>query len=239
MKNKTLIITETHGDEKIGTNVIREIKKTTRTNFDWVIGNEKASKINKRFINFDMNRIAPGNIRSKNYEEKRAAEIISISKQYDFVIDIHGASSKSGIFIIITNPKIENILLALTIPIKNIVIWKSKNENNGPITKFVDCGLEIECGPKESKTSENELERIIKKINKNKIDLNQVNFKEKNIFNVYGKLLTNRNNKNLKLKDFRKTKLKNETFFPLLSGCYPRINCYKMEKVDLVSLLSY
>lgn len=239
MKNKTLIITETHGDEKIGTNVIREITKTTRANFDWIIGNEEASKINKRFIELDLNRIAPGNIKSKKYEERRAAEMILISKQYDFVIDIHGADSKSGIFIIVTNPKIENIIFALTIPIKNIVIWSPKNNDAGPITKFIDCGVEIECGSKELKKTEKELKKIIIKINKSKTEFNQINFKEKNIFRVYEKLLTNENNKILKFNDFKKTKLNNEIFFPLLSGCYSGISCYKMKKLDLIDIFGY
>ena len=57
MKNKILIISETHGNEKIGTRIMQKIK--LNSSFDWIIGNEKASKINKRFIESNMNRIAP------------------------------------------------------------------------------------------------------------------------------------------------------------------------------------
>ena len=237
MKNRMLIITETHGNEKIGTNVMQKIK--SNKTFDWIIGNEKASKVDKRFIKFDMNRISPGDSKSKNYEKKRVAKILSISKKYNFVIDIHGTNSKSGIYSIITNPKIENVLLALSLPIQNIVIWNPKQNKNGPITKFVKCGIEIECGSQDLTKTKKELLDIIKIICKKGIYFNGIDSSQKNIFKVCGKLPNNKNTKKLKLKDFKKTVFEREIFYPLLSRRYKDNACHKMEKVNFVNLLSY
>jgi hypothetical protein len=237
MKNKILIISETHGNEKIGTRVMKKIKPNTV--FDWIIGNKKASEINKRLIKYNMNRIAPGDSKNINYEKKRVSEIISLSKNYNYTIDIHGTNSESGIFTIVTNPKIENIILALVLPIKNIVIWSPKNKKQGPITKIVNCGVEIECGSQDSPQTEKELLKIIQSINKKGVDFNKVNLNQKSIFRVYGKLLNDKNSEKLKLKDFRKTVCKNEIFYPHLSRQYSDITCHKMEKVDLINSLSY
>lgn len=232
-----LIISETHGDEKIGTRVMEKIKPSII--FDWIIGNREASKINKRFIKYNINRIAPGDIKNKNYEIKRVAEIILLSKKYNYTIDIHGTNSESGIFTIVTNPKIENIILALALPIQNIVIWNPTQKKNGPTTKFVNCGVEIECGSQDSFQTEKDLLKIIKSINKKGIDFNDINLSQKSIFRVYGKLLNDKSSEKLKLKDFRKTVFKKEFFYPLLSRQYNDIACHKMEKVDFVNLLSY
>ncbi|KKS33982.1 MAG: hypothetical protein UU95_C0019G0016 [Parcubacteria group bacterium GW2011_GWC2_42_12] len=236
MKNKILIITQTHGNEIIGTEIMNKIRPNKR--FRWIIVNKEASTKNKRFIKFDMNRIAPGNEGSKNYEQKRVAEIVSLAKKYKYTIDIHGTSASSGIFTIVTNPTMQNILFAFSLPIKNIVIWGRK-KTKGPITRFASCGLEVECGPQTSQKVKNKLRSILKDITGQGINYNQVNFEEKNIYKVYGKLLANKKTKKNTLKDFRKTMFNKETFYPLLCGQYKDFTCYKMDKINFVDLLSY
>ncbi len=238
MKNKILIITQTHGDECIGTEVMKKLKSGLNKKFRWVIANKKADFKSKRFIKFDMNRIAPGNIKSKNYEQRRVAEIISLSKKYAYTIDIHGTEAISGIFIIVTKPTIQNILFALSLPIKNVVIW-SPRDIGGPITKFVPCGLEIECGPQALEKTKNYLFVALKKIEKQGIDYGRINFRAKNIFKVYGKLLKNKIAAKSNLKDFKQAIISKEIFYPLLCNRYAGVSCYKMEKVNFVELLSY
>jgi len=238
MENKLLLITQTHGDELIGTRAVKRLGRFD--NFDWIIGNEFASKQGKRFINYDLNRIAPGKARSKDYELKRASALVSLSKKYKYTIDIHGTDSTSGVFVIITSPKIENIIFALNLPISNVVVWCPKNQKNGPITKHARCGVEIECGPQDSKIVLNKLVSILKQILANsQFTLNNLNFQNKNLFQVYGKLYKFKNSKRIKTKDFRKTIINGEEFYPLLSEQYEKVICYKMRKIDFVSLLSY
>lgn len=238
MKNKLLLITQTHGNELIGTRAVKKLGKFD--NFDWIIGNELASKQGKRFINYDLNRIAPGKVRSKDYELKRAATLVSLFKKYKYTIDIHGTDSTSDVFVIITNPRIENIIFALNLPINNVVVWCPKNQKNGPITKFAKCGIEIECGPQDSKIVLNKLVSTLKQIlENNQLIPKNLNLRNKNLFQVYGKLYKFKNSKRIKTKDFRKTIINDEEFYPLLSDQYENVICYKMRKINLVSLLSY
>ena len=112
LNKKILFIAAVHGDEKIGVEAINKIQKTKLSEkFDSLIANQKALAQNKRFIDSDLNRIFPGNVNG-NYEEKRAKEITKIAKNYDFVIDLHGTISNTGIFIIIPKFTLANLLLA-------------------------------------------------------------------------------------------------------------------------------
>lgn len=237
MKDKLLLITQTHGDEFVGTKALKQLAGSVK--FDWIIGNELASTQGKRFINYDLNRIAPGKSNSKYYELKRATKLVSLSKKYKYTIDIHGTNATSGIFIIVSNPKIENIIFALSLPISNVVIWCPKNRRNGPVTKFAKCGLEIECGPQNSKIVLSKLISIMKKIVSKKFTLNNFDLKSKKIFQVYGKIYKDQTNNQIDMKDFRKTIINGEKFFPLLSNQYENVTCYKMRKINFVSLLSY
>ena len=156
MNRNFLIITATHGNEAFGVKTMRQIENKfppKKHCYDWIIGNPRAFKKKARFTQADLNRSAPGNLESKIYEKKLAAKLINLSQKYKFALDIHGTNSKSGIFTLVTNPVLENLLLAASLPIKNIVIWASKSSlKNGPITQDTKCpAVEIECGPKNSK----------------------------------------------------------------------------------------
>jgi len=58
---KILFIVATHGDEKIGVEVIERLrtKKLDRF-FDYLVANPKALEKNTRFIDVDLNRSYPG-----------------------------------------------------------------------------------------------------------------------------------------------------------------------------------
>ena len=240
--NEILFLTAVHGDEKLGYNILKKLEKEEPRKFNWLIANEKALKRGVRFIDIDLNRAAPGRKNAKEYELRRAYEIIKIAKKYRYVIDLHDTLAKTGIFIIVTNPKLVNLFLAATLPIKNVVIWAANSSKKfGPITQFVKCGVEIECGPRNSKTIKGQLYKIIKSIVKDGIVFKIDSIKSKNWFQVYGKLTKNEiaptQLKNLK--DFKKTNVNKETFYPLLVGQYKDIICYKMKKINFWDKFSY
>lgn len=231
---KILFIGATHGNEPIGVEVLKKLEKKFN-NFDWIVGNPKALKQKSREYTADLNRSAPGDINSNQYEQKRAAEIIKLSKNYQYTIDIHGSGKPVGIFIIITNPKPINLKLAGMLPIKNIVFWPAFSpELKGPLSEFFSCGLEIECGPKENFRIKKSLEKKLEKflINLKKIEKKPITelLKQKNIYKVYGNL---KDKPNKKLKEFKEITINNETFYPLLIGSYKDKNiiCYKMKKI--------
>lgn len=231
MKKEILFIAATHGDEKIGEKVLSKLEKDGKKS-DWIIGNPEAFVKSRRCCDVDLNRCAPGNINSKKYEEKRAAEILKITKNYKYVIDIHGTTANSGIFAIVTNPTIENLIFATSLPVKNVVIWVAKKkEIINPLSEFFPCGLELECGPKDSDKTKKGIEKIIEKIiNKTPSKIKQ------NFYQVYGRI---DGNWDKGLKDFQSNAIGQEKFYPILSNQYEGIKCYKMKRLNLLDLLSY
>lgn len=238
-KNKILLITATHGDEPSSLEVVNKIIKTKfglRNKFDLLIANPKALKLSQRFIEKDLNRCAPGNIKSRIYEEKRAAEIVSQSKKYNFVLDIHASTSNCGIITIIPKPTLENILLASILDIKRNVIWYSKESNMaGPLVQHTKCpGIEIEHGPKNSQKIKDKLYKIlvnfIQALDKTSIATIPNLIKNKEFYCVYGKL-TGKHDKSIK--DFHKVTINKVGFYPFLANQYPGITCYKLKKIDI------
>jgi succinylglutamate desuccinylase len=226
MKSKILFITATHGNEEFSVPVLQELEKKypkAKFNYDWIIGNIRALEQKVRFIDTDMNRIAPGNPNSSLYEERRAFEIVEFSKDYDCVIDIHGSNSNCGICTIISNPTKENIQLAKKIGLKNNVIWYSKGSNKkGPINQHVyPPSLELECGPKNETKIHSELFKILEKLITDSVVNNKQEF-----YSVYGK------EEKLKVSaDFIKVNFNHEEYYPFLSNnSYSNISHYKMTK---------
>jgi succinylglutamate desuccinylase len=240
-KKKFLVIVATHGDEAFSLPIVKKIEKKFPNEFDYIIGNPKALKENKRFIDVDLNRVAPGKEKSSFYEEKRAKEIMQKSRDYSFTIDIHGTVSSSDIFTIVTNPTPQNMFLAYSLPIKKIVIWGSKNNGRqtGPLSRFVDCGVGLECGPKDSLGIKKKLENILDDFlsRKNKISTN-----DKELYQVFGSVKNSElKNIKIKLKDFKEVSLNGQKFFPLLVNQYRNdgIVCYKLRKVDFYQKFSF
>lgn len=237
-----LTIVATHGDEKIGVEAMKAFEKQNPTNrFTWIVANEKALMNNRRFIDVDLNRIAPGRKAAKQYEVNRAYEINQLAKNYRYVMDIHGTVANSGIFSIVTRPTLQNLGLASVLPIKNVIIWTSENsKKTGPITQFVNCGIEIECGPKNSPQILEQLIKILNTINVADINKSNLSLDDKNIYQVYGKLMKNKvsTKEYKKLKDFKQAKIGSETFYPLLIGQYPELACYKMRKLNPSGIFS-
>lgn len=100
---KVLLNIGTHGDEKIGLYVAQRIEKLPVKNNGLVVNvaNEKAFKLNKRFIDQDLNRSFPGK-KKGNYEERRAHQLLPIIQEADIVIDIHSTTSELKDAIIVT-----------------------------------------------------------------------------------------------------------------------------------------
>lgn len=233
-KKNFLFLTAVHGDEAIGVKAMKQLEKETpQDNFSWLIANEKAYKKGQRFIDADMNRISPGDKYSSEYEKRRASELISIGRNYRYIIDIHGTATKPGIFSIVTNATVENLALARRLSLKNIVIWPSGfNTRTGPLTKFFDCAVEIECGQKNSPQVLRELVRFLKKIINQDGEEKNV-YQQKNYYEVYGKVRDGEISKKRikKLREFKQILVNKEKFFPLLINRYENIVCYKMRRI--------
>ncbi|MDP3964886.1 MAG: succinylglutamate desuccinylase/aspartoacylase family protein [bacterium] len=238
-----LLIAATHGNETIGAEVLRRVSQETQNiNYDWLIGNERAVKNNTRYVDTDLNRSAPGDKNSPAYEERRAAELVSASQNYRYVIDLHGTGAKTGIVTIVTNPTLENLLLAAALPVKNIVIWSSKRSAaRGPITRFVPCGVEIEAGPKNDPAVQQELYRVVYQIVSQGIRPTLNMMREKNIFQVYGRVEKEfiSPEEARQLKDFQKTSINGQILYPFIVGQYADYWCYALKRVELENVFQY
>jgi hypothetical protein len=86
---RILVIGGMHGNEPLGIAIVKLFEKKPVKNVDVVLANTLAIKANCRFVETDLNRSFPGKSTSKKYELMRAAELLSLSKKYDLVLDFH------------------------------------------------------------------------------------------------------------------------------------------------------
>ena len=86
---KVLVIGGMHGNETLGLNVVKLFNNNEVDNVDTLLANEQAIDADCRFVGQDLNRSFPGNTNSKDYEPKRAAQILKLTKKYDLVLDFH------------------------------------------------------------------------------------------------------------------------------------------------------
>jgi succinylglutamate desuccinylase len=141
---KIILNIATHGDEKIGHHVVKETEKLNiGNNLIVQVANEKAFKLNKRFIDQDLNRSFPGK-KVGNYEEMRAYELSTIIKSADIVIDIHSTTSALKDAFIVT--KLDNKTLKyIKIINPKYVLVMNATKNNALISQ-AKVGIAFEYG---------------------------------------------------------------------------------------------
>lgn len=230
MNKKTLFIIATHGDEKIGFNVVANLKKLgLNEKFDFIIGNPRASGKNKRFLEADLNRSYPGNKNSSVYEERLAYENLQTAKKYRWVIDMHEADQGKDDFIIIPRKKMNRFPIE-RIDLPKVLLWP---DPKGPLGQVVDNEIELEFGVKNK--DRKELEQTATKIVQNFLLDKEVK-DEKEIYRVYGKILAKNYTGTInELIDFQEIEINKEQFYPLLVGQYLKLGiiCYKMKSFNV------
>lgn len=86
---KILVIGGMHGNEPLGLEVVKLLRTNPLDSVDALFANEEAIAGNCRFVKHDLNRSFPGNIKSREYEVRRAAQILKKAEKYDVVLDFH------------------------------------------------------------------------------------------------------------------------------------------------------
>lgn len=236
-KKEILCIGGTHGDEPFGIVALKNLEQKYGKYYDWIIGSPMAVAQGTRCYEGDLNRSAPGDKAATNYAARRAAEVIESANQYKYVIDIHGTTQDTGIFIILTKITEENLRLASMLPIDRIVYWPSINKAlEGPTSEFYSCGLEIECGAKTDPSIWLELENILQDffVNYKKYEQEdwRKNLQKKKFYEVYKGLERNDITAQLQLEEFKQVEYQGEIFRPLLAGTYKEVACYMMRDFD-------
>lgn len=234
MKNNTLFIAATHGNETIGPLVLKQLEASI-PNLTWSIGNERAFLSGQRYTEKDLNRCGKGDPNSSIYEMRRAAELIALSTRYQITIDIHGTDSPVGICTLVTNPTKENLRIAAMLETDRIVIWPSITpEMKYAVSEFYSPGFEIECGDQKNiKTAERLCTIISSYLNQSIPDENKALeiLHKKQIFMMYGDLRKKDLVEETTFKEFTPTIVGPEAFYPIFVSTYSEyeeVVCYKL-----------
>lgn len=86
---KILVMGGMHGNETLGTDIVKLFQKNPAANIDVMLLNEQAIEADERYIKQDLNRSFPGDAVSNDYETRRAAEVLAACEGYDVVFDFH------------------------------------------------------------------------------------------------------------------------------------------------------
>jgi succinylglutamate desuccinylase len=234
---KILFIISTHGDEKIGLEVIKKLlKKGLGSQFDFITANPFALASGTRYIEKDLNRSYPGNSTSNTLEEALADHNLSIAQRYEFVIDLHEAQCGTDNFIIIPRDKMPNDFSLNLIDLETVLLWP---DPRGPLGETLKNTVELEFGM-QGKNREDIIciaARVCETFLARLADGNYNREKKQNIYDVYGKITLEElpHYKNYNLTDFKRIAIGQEEFYPLLVGQYLEsgIICYKMRKNSL------
>lgn len=100
---KIILNIATHGNEKIGHAVAKEVEKLNidKKILTIQIANKKAFELDKRYVDQDLNRSFPGK-KQGNYEQRLAYDLSPTIKSADIVIDIHSTTSDLKDALIVT-----------------------------------------------------------------------------------------------------------------------------------------
>ncbi|MBI4652835.1 succinylglutamate desuccinylase/aspartoacylase family protein [Candidatus Kuenenbacteria bacterium] len=211
---KILLNILTHGDERIGLKVVREIQKL---NIDKKIlfvqvANKKAFKSKKRFIEQDLNRSFPGK-KNGNYEERLAYKLSTTIKSVNLVLDIHSTRSELKDAIIVTKLDGETLKYVKAIQPKYVLVMNA-TKNNALISQ-AKIGIAFEYG---KDNDPNVLKKIVQDIKRVFYYISLINVKLHkrkqitNYFNVISEIKKPRGYKLLKKIKNYKLVYKGEAF---------------------------
>jgi succinylglutamate desuccinylase len=160
---RILITAATHGDEKVGLYVKKELKKLSinKGKLNFMVVNELALKKKKRFIDTDLNRSFPGNPKG-GYEEKLAYKLAPKIKEYDLVIDIHSTTSdlKDALIITKLNKATKEVIKIIN---PKYLLYMNFSKKHALISN-AKVGIAFEYGKDESKKALNDIVFDIKKV---------------------------------------------------------------------------
>src|SRR5205085_1727922 len=86
---KILVLGGMHGDEPLGPKLAATLIKNPLPGVSALVANPAAVAASTRFIDQDLNRSFPGDPSAAGYESRRAAELLTLARGYDLVLDFH------------------------------------------------------------------------------------------------------------------------------------------------------
>lgn len=92
MATKILVLGGTHGNERLGIELVALLKKQPIQGVDATLANPKAIKAGKRFVESDLNRSFGASFPG-TYESRLAARLAKLTRSYDVVLDFHNTQT--------------------------------------------------------------------------------------------------------------------------------------------------
>jgi predicted deacylase len=133
-----------HGDETCGWHAFNRLKvsgASLTAPVKFVLANERAFKLGRRFCDVDLNRVMPGDPESEKHEERLAARLAH-ELEGTTVIDFHSTESRGCPYAIVTGGDAASLRLARSTGLDRVV---DMSHLPGGVTRHVP-GVAIECG---------------------------------------------------------------------------------------------
>ena len=184
-----MIVAGIHGNEQI------PVKYLKSRGIPFILGNPRAIKLNKRFIDNDLN--SSFNTVGFGYEYKRAAKLLT--KIDSPVLDLHTFSCKSKPFAVITS--LDYLDMAKTMGVRHVVYMNMNIKGGHSLIDQVG-GVSVEVGHHKAEESVEQLEKTIECFMKGIVT-------KVKVYEVYQKIYQKR-----KYVNFRKY----SDFYPVLAG---------------------
>lgn len=138
------IIACVHGDETCGWHAFHRLKESEvvlEEPIKFVLANERAFKLGRRYCDVDLNRVMPGDASSENHEERLAARLHR-ELEGTTVLDFHSTESRGCPYAIVTGGDEESLQLARSTGLDRVV---DMSHLDGGVTRDVT-GVAVECG---------------------------------------------------------------------------------------------
>lgn len=133
-----------HGDETCGWHAFHRLKMSDvslTAPLKFVLANERAFKLGRRFCDADLNRVMPGDQTSDKHEERLAARLYHEIKGTR-VLDVHSTESTGCPYAIVTGGDDASLQLARSTGLDRVV---DMSYMEGGVTADVP-GVAVECG---------------------------------------------------------------------------------------------
>ncbi len=138
------IVACVHGDETCGWHAVNRLKASDvalTAPVKFVVANERAFRLGRRFCDVDLNRVGRGDPRSERHEERLAARLRH-ELEGTAVLDVHATESRGCPYAIVTGGDEASYRLAQSTGLDRVV---DASYLDGGVTRDVT-GVAVECG---------------------------------------------------------------------------------------------
>lgn len=145
-----IVVGGMHGDERVGLKVFKKIKRNliiSKGTLKLVTANRRALLKGVRFIDSDLNRSFPGNIKG-GVEGMLAVKLTKIVSDCDYLLDLHSCSVPSPAFCIIRTKN--KLKLAKRTNLSNVVMFPLQKQRGRSLIDQVKNGMGLELGAYEN-----------------------------------------------------------------------------------------